>query len=47
MILLCVVKKEEIHKVKDIVKQIDPSAFVLLTDVREVLGEGFTPHQKD
>ncbi|NLM27970.1 MAG: YitT family protein [Clostridiaceae bacterium] len=47
MILLCVVKKEEIHKVKNIVKQIDPSAFVLLTDVREVLGEGFTPHQKD
>lgn len=47
MVLLCVVKKEEIHKVKNIVKQIDPSAFVLLTDVREVLGEGFTPHQKD
>jgi uncharacterized membrane-anchored protein YitT (DUF2179 family) len=47
IVLLCVVKKEEIHKVKNIVKQIDPSAFVLLTDVREVLGEGFTPHQKD
>lgn len=46
MILLCVVKKEEIHKVKNIVKNIDPDAFVLLTDVREVLGEGFTPHQK-
>jgi len=46
-VLLSVVKKEEIHKVKNIVKQIDPSAFVLLTDVREVLGEGFKPHQKD
>lgn len=45
-ILLCVVKKEEIHKVKNVVKEIDPKAFVLLTDVREVLGEGFTPHQK-
>ncbi len=47
MILLCVVKKEEIHKVKNVVKKIDPNAFVLLTDVREVLGEGFTPHQKN
>lgn len=43
-VLLCVVKKEEIHKVKNIVREIDPNAFVLLTDVREVLGEGFKPH---
>ena len=46
MILLCVVKKEEIHKVKNEVKKIVPNAFVLLTDVREVLGEGFTSHLK-
>jgi uncharacterized membrane-anchored protein YitT (DUF2179 family) len=45
-VLLCVVKKEEIHKVKNIVREIDPNAFVLLTDVREVLGEGFSPHHK-
>jgi len=44
MILLCVVKKEEIHRVKNEVRKIDPNAFVLLTDVREVLGEGFTSH---
>ena len=43
-VLLCVVKKEEIHKVKNTVREIDPDAFVLLTDVREVFGEGFTPH---
>jgi len=46
MILLCVVKKEEIHKVKNEVKRIDPNAFVFLTDVREVLGEGFSSHLK-
>lgn len=46
MILLCVVKKEEIHRVKNEVKKIDPNAFVLLTDVREVLGEGFSSHLK-
>jgi uncharacterized membrane-anchored protein YitT (DUF2179 family) len=42
-ILLCVVKREEIPVVKDIVKEIDPKAFMLLMDAREVLGEGFQP----
>jgi uncharacterized membrane-anchored protein YitT (DUF2179 family) len=41
-VLLCVVKREEIPIVKGIVKDCDQSAFVLLIDVREVLGEGFT-----
>ena len=27
---------------KDIVYQIDPKAFVIVTDAHEVLGEGFT-----
>ncbi|HHW22774.1 MAG TPA: YitT family protein [Clostridiaceae bacterium] len=44
-VLLCVVKREEIHIVKEIVKDCDERAFVLLIDVREVLGEGFTPLQ--
>lgn len=42
-ILLCVVMKQEISVVKDIVKDCDPNAFILLSDVREVLGEGFEP----
>lgn len=42
-VLLCVVKREEIPIVKEIVKDIDPNAFALLIDVREVLGEGFQP----
>lgn len=42
-ILLCVVKREEIPVVKEIVKDIDPKAFILLMDTREVLGEGFLP----
>jgi len=46
-VLLCVVKKQEITKVKDIVKECDPNAFVLLSDVREVLGEGFEPLHSD
>ncbi len=42
-ILLCVVKREEIPIVKNIVKSCDERAFILLIDIREVLGEGFSP----
>ncbi len=39
--LYCVVSKKEIVELKDIVIQIDKDAFVIVTDAREVLGEGF------
>jgi len=39
--LLCVVSSKEIVTLKELVYDIDPSAFVIVTDVREVLGEGF------
>lgn len=41
-VLLCVVKRHEVSRVKNLVKSIDNKAFVILTDVREVLGEGFS-----
>ena len=41
-VLLCVVKREEIPIVKNIVRSCDEKAFVLLMDAREVLGEGFS-----
>lgn len=40
-VLYCVVSKKEIVELKDIVAKIDPKAFVIVTDAREVLGEGF------
>jgi uncharacterized membrane-anchored protein YitT (DUF2179 family) len=40
-ILLIVVSKREINPVKDIVQRHDARAFVIVCDVREVLGEGF------
>jgi len=40
-VLLCVVSSKEVVRVKDYVKAIDDKAFILMTDVREVLGEGF------
>ncbi len=41
--LLCVVSKKELVLVKNVVYDIDPRAFVIVADVREVLGEGFQP----
>ena len=40
--LFCVVGKKEIVKLKELVEETDPEAFVIVTDVREVLGKGFT-----
>ncbi len=39
--LFCVVSKKEVVVLKEYIKQIDVHAFVIVTDVREVLGEGF------
>lgn len=40
-VLYCVVSRKEIVQVKEIVNEVDPDAFVIVSDVREVLGEGF------
>ena len=40
-ILLVVVYQTEFTKLKQLIKTIDPSAFVIVTDSYEVLGEGF------
>lgn len=44
--LYCVVSKKEIVEVKEIVAKIDPKAFVIVSDAREVLGEGFQEYGK-
>lgn len=41
-VLLCVVNRSQFTQVKEIVKQIDPTAFVMVTEMYEVLGEGFS-----
>lgn len=44
--LYCVVSKKEIVELIDIVHQIDPKAFVIVSDVREVVGEGFMEYRQ-
>ncbi len=40
-VLLCVVARKEIAKLTGIVKNIDRNAFVIISEIREVFGEGF------
>ncbi|MEC1523436.1 YitT family protein [Neobacillus niacini] len=40
-VLMCVVNQREFTKLKQLVKSLDPSAFVVVMDASEVLGEGF------
>jgi uncharacterized membrane-anchored protein YitT (DUF2179 family) len=40
-VLMCVVPRNIIHELKTVVREIDPYAFMVVADVREVYGEGF------
>lgn len=40
-VLFCVVSKKETVRLKEMVYQLDSNAFVIVTDAKEVLGEGF------
>lgn len=42
-LLLCVCGKSEIFKVRTLVHENDPNAFIMITEASEVFGEGFTP----
>jgi uncharacterized membrane-anchored protein YitT (DUF2179 family) len=46
-VLYCIVSQKEIVRLKDIVNEEDPHAFVIVSDVREVLGEGFQEYKKE
>jgi uncharacterized membrane-anchored protein YitT (DUF2179 family) len=40
-VLYCVLDRAQLPVLKNLVKKIDPHAFVILSDIREVMGEGF------
>lgn len=41
--IMTVLAKKEIRDLQIFTKEIDPNAFIIISDVHEVLGEGFTP----
>ncbi len=45
-VLYVVVNKQELLPLKKIIREIDPRAFIIISNVYEVLGEGFRPQIK-
>ncbi|HET7629284.1 MAG TPA: YitT family protein [Bacillales bacterium] len=41
-VLYCVVGRNEIFRLKTVIRKVDPHAFVAVNDIHEALGEGFT-----
>ena len=46
-VLLVAIRQREITAVKALVKDLDPDAFLIVCDAREVLGEGFNAYNPD
>lgn len=44
--LMCVVSDKQTVQLKNLVAKIDPEAFLIITDAREVLGEGFIQYKQ-
>lgn len=42
-VVYCVVNRQETRKLKTLVRRMDPRAFMIISDVHDVLGEGFRP----
>ena len=40
-VVMCAIRRRQVTELKDIVSRIDPSAFLILQDAHQVLGEGF------
>ena len=46
-VLMCAFKQRQIVPLKHLVKEIDPTAFIIVCDAHEVLGEGFRVYHSD
>ena len=41
LILVCAAPRGDIAKIKELARNIDPHCFIILSNAREVFGEGF------
>lgn len=46
-VLMCAFKQREIVAMKQMVKEIDPAAFLIVCDAHEVMGEGFREYKQN
>lgn len=41
LILMCAASRGDISKIKMIARKVDPNSFIVITNSREVVGQGF------
>lgn len=46
-VLMCAFKQRQIVSIKHMIKKIDPSAFIIVCDAHEVLGDGFREYKQN
>ncbi|MBE6636951.1 MAG: YitT family protein [Ruminococcaceae bacterium] len=46
-IILCAIRKQSFPRAKELVNQIDPRAFMIVSDAKEVFGEGYKLHSAE
>ena len=46
-VLMCVIRNREYAKLSEIINNVDSSAFVIVWEASQVMGEGFKPIIKD
>ena len=44
---MCAFKQRQIVTMKRMVKEVDPTAFLIVCDAHEVMGEGFREYQQN
>lgn len=44
---MCAIKQRQIVQLKRLVKELDPTAFVIVCDAHEVLGDGFREYKQN
>ncbi|UUZ86920.1 YitT family protein [Paenibacillus sp. P26] len=42
-VVYCVVYRSETKRLKDLIRSVDPRAFIIISEVHDVVGEGFKP----
>ena len=47
MVVLTAVKRQQITELKELVMEIDPSAFVIVQEAHQVLGDGFSRYHRN
>lgn len=44
--MLCALRRNEVYKTYDLVRKIDPNAFIIVGEAGEITGEGFAHLKK-